>query len=244
MPESPMELAPKSGCLVCGAVLTYFEAPRDLACAVCGAVFPADASCDAGHFVCDACHSSSANDWIERRCATADGADPMRIAIELMRSPHVTMHGPEHHFLVPASLLAAWHNAGGPAALGSSAEKSDQIRKARRRAELVPGGFCGTHGACGAAIGCGIFVSVITRATPLSGQEWRLSNEATAEALQAIAALGGPRCCKRDSFLAIIAARDFVGDRFGVALPIAEPLLCEFIRLNKECTGQACPFCP
>jgi len=244
MPNDPMEMTPKTGCLLCGADLAYFAAARDLACAVCGETRPADAACAAGHFVCDACHRGSASDWIERRCATTTEPDPLRIALELMRTPHVKMHGPEHHFLVPAVLLAAWDLAGGPAWLKSSDGRVEQLRKARRRAEQVPGGFCGTHGACGAAVGCGIFVSVITKATPLSRQEWRLSNEATAEALQAIAERGGPRCCKRDSFLAIVTARDFVADRFGVDLPIAEPVLCEFRELNKQCLGEACPFCP
>ncbi len=32
----------------------------------------------------------------------------MALAIRLMRLPAVKMHGPEHHFLVPAVLLAAY----------------------------------------------------------------------------------------------------------------------------------------
>ncbi len=241
-----MQPAYKSGCLVCGADLRYLEAPLELACAVCGSIHHADASCEAGHYVCDACHTGTADDWIEKRCATTGEADPMQLAIELMRSPLVKMHGPEHHFLVPAVLIASWHNVGGAASIAAAASdgKAAQVRKARRRAEMVPGGFCGSHGVCGAAVGCGIFVSVITGSTPLSEQEWRLSNEATAEALQVIAEQGGPRCCKRDSFLAILTMRDFVRERFGVFLPVAEPVLCEFLALNKECLGEACPFCP
>ncbi len=32
------------------------------------------------------------------------------MALNLMRSPQVKMHGPEHHFLVPAVRLAAYFN--------------------------------------------------------------------------------------------------------------------------------------
>lgn len=59
------------------------------------------------------------------------------------------------------------------------------------RAQSIVGGSCGFHGACRAAIGVGIFVSLVTAATPTSGEEWRLCNTATAEALTRIAARGG-----------------------------------------------------
>ncbi|VUT25840.1 MAG: hypothetical protein MOIL_01256 [Candidatus Methanolliviera sp. GoM_oil] len=55
------------------------------------------------------------------------------------------------------------------------------------------GGFCGYHGDCGAAVGTGIFISLITDATPLSKHEWKLSNLMTAKSLLSIANHGGPR---------------------------------------------------
>ena len=73
------------------------------------------------------------------------------------------MHGPEHHFLIPAVLLSAFYNVS-----GEPGEKEKKIKQARKRAENVLGGFCGFYGDCGAAVGTGIFVSVITGATPLS----------------------------------------------------------------------------
>jgi hypothetical protein len=94
---------------------------------------------------------------------------------------------------------------------------------------------------CGAGVGTGIFMSLATGATPLSEAPWRLSNLMTAESLRVIAEHGGPRCCKRVSFLAILQARDFLSRELGVALP-EESVKCEFSALNKECRKRECPF--
>ena len=44
------------------------------------------------------------------------------------------------------------------------------------------------------------------RSTPLAQEPWGLSNQMTARALDSIGKTGGPRCCKRDSWLAVQAA--------------------------------------
>jgi hypothetical protein len=45
---------------------------------------------------------------------------------------------------------------------------------------------------CGAGMGTGIFISIVTGATSLSIEEWRLSNLATAKSLLSISEHGGP----------------------------------------------------
>jgi hypothetical protein len=228
----------KSGCLVCGAELVYETQERELTCFYCGAVGRTSAACVRGHYVCDACHSGSANDLIERFCSAAGSVLPVSMAITLMKDRRVKMHGPEHHFLVPAVLLAAYCNA-----LGRTLdEKTALITKARSRAEEVKGGSCGFNGNCGAAVGTGIFVSLATGATPLSRVEWRLANLMTSESLRSIADRGGPRCCKRDVFLALQAAVAFLDRELDMALPAEEPVACEFSELNRECLKEACPF--
>jgi hypothetical protein len=107
---------------------------------------------------------------------------------------------------------------------------------------LLKGGSCRFNGNCGAAVGTGIFVSLATGATPLSRVEWRLANLMTSESLRAIAGLGGPRCCKRDVFLALQSAVTFLNTELDVALPVEEPVVCEFSALNCECLKEACPF--
>ena len=230
----------KSGCALCGKELLYTGESEELHCVFCSNVFASQARCVNGHFVCDACHSLSANDLIERFTIASDSKDPLDTAITLMKSPSVKMHRPEHHFLVPAVLLSAFYNASGRAG-----EKEARIKKARQRAEHVLGGFCGFYGACGAAVGTGIFVSVMTDATPLSHGEWRQANLMTARSLGAIADAGGPRCCKRDSFLAIIETLTFVKDQFHVEMGSSPAeVKCGFFHLNKECKKAACRFYP
>ena len=96
------------GCLVCGVELAYAEAATTATCAICGVKERSAARCRDGHYVCDPCHSGPAKDVIERACQASSGRDPVALATMLMRHPSVKMHGPEHHFLVPATLLAAW----------------------------------------------------------------------------------------------------------------------------------------
>jgi len=145
------------------------------------------------------------------------------------------MHGPEHHFLVPAVLLTAYFN------LRNQTGKEEKLREARLRAKGIVGGACGFLGACGAAIGVGIFVSLVTDATPMSGNEWALCNSATAGALTRIADAGGPRCCKHNTFLAVESAVEFSFNHLGQPLPIG-PIYCPFFRLNRECRGAHCRY--
>jgi len=228
----------KTGCLVCSKDLKYFDAAKTFSCFYCGEKGESNASCIDGHYVCDSCHSSSANDIIEKYCIHTSSTNPIDQAFTLMGNPAVKMHGPEHHFLVPAVLLAAWFNLKRLPA----EKKARAVREARRRAGDVKGGFCGLHGACGAAIGTGIFMSVISRSTPLSTKEWKLSNRITAESLSKISEHDGPRCCKRDSFLAIMSAVRFVQREFDAKMETGSPVICVFDSLNRECPGKACGF--
>lgn len=228
----------KSGCLACGRELIYSDEYLPAHCHYCGEETGTNTRCTQGHYVCDACHSGSALDLIERYCVNTGSTDPISMAVILMKSPAVKMHGPEHHFLVPAVLLAAYYNFKGL----SASDKAEKIRLARKRAEDVKGGFCGFLGTCGAAIGTGMFISLITGATPLSQSEWRLSNLMTSESLKCIAEHGGPRCCKRDTFLAIHSAIDFLKRELKAELPFDRRVDCSFSAINKECLKENCPF--
>ncbi len=228
----------RSGCLVCGGALEYLSAAQPVRCALCGTSAESTARCTADHFVCDACHSGSAKDVIERACLASTGDDPLEIARALMRHPNLKLHGPEHHFLVPAALLAAHANA-----RGERAALPRLLAEARRRSEPVAGGFCGFQGACGAAIGAGIYVSLATGATPLAAEPWALANAATARALDVLARVGGPRCCKRTTGLVLLAAVRFASERLGVRLA-ATSAPCEWADANAECIERRCPFYP
>jgi predicted RNA-binding Zn-ribbon protein involved in translation (DUF1610 family) len=228
----------RSGCALCGAELTYLPAAAPMACSLCGERRDSQARCQAGHFVCDACHQASAGDVIQRHCAHTDSRDPVEIALTLMRHPALNMHGPEHHFLVPAALVAAWCNA-----TGQPERKAALVAEARKRAAPVLGGFCGMQGACGAAIGTGIFIALASGSTPLKGPQRCLSNRMTAKAMALVGGSEGARCCKRDSFLAVLSAVKYARATLGVAWQTRGPR-CEFSALNGECGERDCPFYP
>ncbi|MBI4777998.1 hypothetical protein HY792_03635 [Candidatus Desantisbacteria bacterium] len=63
------------------------------------------------------------------------------------------------------------------------------------RGHTIPAGYCGLYGTDGAAIACGIALSVILKATPLSDTERIIANMMTSRALAAIAGHRGSRCC-------------------------------------------------
>jgi len=227
------------GCLICGKELLYAQISEEKICYYCGNESTGNVNCPDDHFICDTCHSSSANDLIETFCNHTDLIDPMEIAIILMHNTSITMHGPEHHYLVPAVLLAAYVNSN----KDLNINKASVLRIAKLRASKVPGGFCGTHGNCGAGVGTGIFISIITGSTPLAKEEWKLGNTMTAKSLLAIAEQGGPRCCKRDSFIAISTSAEFLEKHFNTKLPVSK-VVCEFSGRNKQCLFEMCDYFP
>ncbi len=231
---------PTNECIVCGSVLEYSVSTTKKRCVYCDAEYDANAECSNGHYVCDICHSSEAADVIMQYCISTHEQDPIYSAQILMKHPSVKMHGPEHHFLVPAVLIAAYYSVQNEL---SSEGIIKKLTEARNRAKNVLGGFCGFYGTCGAAIGVGIFISLITNATPVSEESWKLANLATAQALEKIAVHGGPRCCKRDTFLALQSACTFLKRYFNVTL-IQHHITCTFFRRNTQCRQTECIYYP
>lgn len=226
-----------AGCLVCGSDLTYTEQPQFLTCSLCGSPVPSNARCQNGHFICDSCHALPALELIQKTCLASTATDPLLLAEALMRNPALNMHGPEHHFLVPAVLIAAYTTLNG-------GDRAARLAAARSRAEQVQGGFCGLHGTCGAAMGAGIALSVLTGATPLAREEWRLANLMTAACLTAIGEAGGPRCCKRDTYLALLTAREFLNRHLQAGFSEPQTPTCSFSARNRECLERECRFYP
>ena len=118
------------------------------------------------------------------------------------------------------------------------------LEQIKQRGGQYPGGSCGLWGACGAAVSTGMFMSILTKATPLTGKSWRMSNEMTAKAFEEIAKLGGPRCCKRNSFTAVKVAAEYVRENMGIVMELPEKILCDFSAENKQCLKKHCPYNP
>ena len=124
----------KTGCFICGKDLIYKDDVEDLKCVYCHKVVQANVSCTKGHYICDQCHSASANAIIETHCIHSNETNPLELTVELMNHPSVKMHGPEHHFLVPAVLLTTFYNRKGtPEKKGEKIVYSTKMRAHLRR---------------------------------------------------------------------------------------------------------------
>lgn len=224
----------KDECLICGAPLTYLENDTEMECALCHKKENSKTACEKGHYVCNECHTGGI-DSIVAVCLADASNNPVLILQKLMALPFCHMHGPEHHIMVGAALLTAYKNAGGNIDLPKA------LVEMQSRGKQVPGGACGFWGACGAGISTGMFVSIITGSTPLANEAWGFSNKMTSAALGAIGEVGGPRCCKRDSYLAITKAVEFVKENLGIEMEL-DKIKCIHSSQNNQCIGVRCPF--
>lgn len=221
-------------CLICEAPIEYLSQDVLMECAICKKQEMSKTRCVNGHYVCSACHTSGM-DIIITHCLHTESADPVTILEQMMSMPFCHMHGPEHHVMVGAALLAAYRNAGGKIDL------SKALPEIYMRGQAVPGGACGFWGACGAGVSAGMYMSIATGATPLANEAWGLSNQMTSRALGRIGEVGGPRCCKRDSYLTIQEAVRFTAEKLGVTMDI-HPIVCTRSMQNNQCIEKRCPF--
>ncbi len=224
----------KDECLLCGSPLKYSEKDELMECALCHKKENSKTSCENGHYICNECHTQGMSVTIGI-CLAENSKDPTVILKKLMTLPFCHMHGPEHHVLVGSALLTAYKNAGG------NIDLSKALSEMQSRGKKVPGGACGFWGACGAGVSAGMFVSIVTGSTPLAEKEWGLSNKMTSLALGAIGDVGGPRCCKRDSYISIIKAVEFAKENLGVEMEICT-VKCTHFTQNNQCIGVRCPF--
>ena len=115
----------------------------------------------------------------------------------MMSLPFCHMHGPEHHTLVGSALLTAYRNAGG------EIELLKALKEMMARGQKVPGGACGFWGSWW---GCHQYRYVHVhplRCYPTHSESLGQSNPMTARSLLKIGEVGGPRCCKRNSYLSL-----------------------------------------
>ncbi len=227
----------REGCMVCGEPLEYLPVAVPARCHYCGCELPTSTRCGDGHFVCDACHSEDAVEVIRAVCATSTERDMVDLLRAIRAHPAVPVHGPEHHVLVPAVIVAAARNAG--LALDGS-----HLETAITRGRTIAGGACAFMGACGAAIGVGTGFATVLGATPYQGDRRQAVQQLVGRALARVASLEAARCCQRDCWLALQEASASSEALLGVHLPAAGELTCGQIAANRECLGAGCPLFP
>ena len=161
----------------------------------------------------------------------------MEIALLLMKHPAIPVHGSENHLVTAYSLLTALRNTG-EVTVGKR-----EFERVAQRLKKASHGICGSWGVCGCAIAAGAVFSIITGATYLSDKERSLALRVASKILDEIAQIGGPRCCKAATFVAIRVAVEFF--KRELAIPIqtfTDPKPCIFSKLNTECLKGRCPY--
>ena len=101
-----------SGCLICGASITYRAESSIQTCSICHKEQLTNAVCENGHFICDACHSYGTYAPVITTLRDSTEKDALLLLEKIMDLPSVHMHGPEHHAIVPCVLLTAFRNNG------------------------------------------------------------------------------------------------------------------------------------
>ncbi len=225
-------------CTVCNEKRVWRDDEVVAKCDICGQEFEADATCINHHFVCHSCRQKNARNKIIAYCLNSKKTDPYMLMLELMKLPDTAMHGPEHHLLLATALLTAYCN------LKGREDLSILLEEANERSLQVPGGACGNWGICGAAIGAGIFSSIIMESSPYAEQEWKSCGQLVSKCGNAISLQGGPRCCKRDSYTAFLEAIKHCNQEFETDFNVPDKITCQFFTNNEECKGINCQFFP
>ena len=161
---------------------------------------------------------------------------PVAIFRVMVKKDYVSVNGPEHHVLDGASLLAAYHNAGGEIDLDQA------LNSLLKEGLRMPGAMCGLWGVCGAVTSIGAALAIIDGTGPLSSDgSWGDHMAFTSSALSELGQINGPRCCKRDAMIAFRNGIEYVNSHYKVELEY-EDLKCKFKDLNPQCIGEKCPF--
>lgn len=162
--------------------------------------------------------------------------NPIEIVKSIMHNDFISMHGPEHHFLDGAAFLVAYSNATG------DIDVSTALDELANRTIKMPGAMCGYWGICGSSASIGAALSIIHKTSPLSSNDFYKHNmEYTSLVLSKMSKIGGPRCCKRNAFIALSCGVEFVKEKYDVELDFSK-IECDFSHLNPQCISKKCPF--
>jgi hypothetical protein len=220
---------------VCGQALEYLDAPQSAECYYCGRTLRTRACCIAGHYVCDQCHGGDYLRFVRSFIAQCELTDPVAAFSAMREQFPFPLHGPEHHAMVPAAFLTAYRNSGGeidPRAI------DDAVSEGAR----LPGGTCAYWGGCSAALGMGVAYSAILHASPLRARGRSAAQAIVARILQRLSDLKAPRCCRRESVIALQVGAECSAQLLPRPVATDGRPLCTQASLNRECIGKACPF--
>lgn len=182
-------------------------------------------------------------DWIIDKLIESTSTAPVELAEEVMADPGCPAFGPIHHFIVGAVLLACWRNA--EAAANRDALLAADLEEMLTRSSSVPGAACARWGVCGAAASAGMAYAIVRGNAPLREEGWQEGQLMVSDLLAQIARSGRPRCCKRDSRVAIAASVPYFNALGGPQMVASDAVpTCASFPQNSVCMGPDCPFHP
>lgn len=223
-------------CGFCGTPLKTLPNAVSARCMICGERGRTRTWCTQGHYVCQQCRGNELLALVEGLLQQAQTDDPVELFIGLRRSRPFPMHGSEHHALVAAAFLVAYHRRHGepswPAIM-------DALQTA---ATELPGGTCGFWGACSAGLAVGIACCTILDSSPTDGAPRAAAHQIVSQILARIARYPGPRCCRRECLLALQTGCELSATLLPRPLSTTYTLPCEQAEANDECYGSECPF--
>lgn len=225
-----------AACSFCGTTLKLLPNAISARCMICGERGRTRTWCTQGHFVCETCRGNELVGLIEGLLEYAAVTDPIELFIRMRQSHSFPMHGPEHHALVAAAFLVAYHSLYGEPAWPSL---WDAVQSA---ATQLPGGTCGFWGACSAGLAIGIAYCTILDSSPTTGEARAAAHSVVAQILERIGQFAGPRCCRRESLLALTTACVLSEQILPHRVTTSFQITCEQAEANPECIGAACPF--
>lgn len=163
--------------------------------------------------------------------------NPIKIIKEIMNKDYINIHGPEHHFLDGGAFLTAYLTA-----TNNLENLSDYLDELAKRSIKMPGAMCGHWGICGASASIGAVLAIINSTGPLTDNEYYMHNmELTSNIINKMSNIGGPRCCKRNAFISLSTAIEFINNKYNVHLE-NEKIYCDYSNLNQQCIKTRCPY--
>jgi hypothetical protein len=224
-------------CILCGDELVKLEESISRNCDFCGKYSNINNRCYCDHYICDDCLNISIFEFIRKKCLNYYETDPIGLAVEIMNSPVIMIHGAEHHFIIPAVLLTCVANA-----LDARENLPEQLEITKERILNEVPIVCNFDlGLCGAAMGTGIFLSIYNNQSAATEDEWSLSNDIVASSLKKISDNISHRCCKRDTYLSLQAAAEYLKEKYAIELTLSEAR-CTFSLRNMTCRREECNY--
>jgi 7,8-dihydro-6-hydroxymethylpterin dimethyltransferase len=236
-PAGQLQPATAGGCPTCGAPVAMTPLLVEAVCPDCGALSLVRFACESGHASCDRCRIAGYVAYLRQSLGRVTSDDPVEVFLTLRRGYPAPVHGPEHHGLVAAALLFAYHHTHGN-------PKPDVLMSAVNQAALLPPGTCGLWGACSAALAVGIAVATLIDSTPKRGRQRAAAQSIVAHLLGRLGEQQGARCCRRESLIVLQETCVLSAELLPGPLVSSMDAVCDQYDENVDCQGAACPFYP